>query len=153
MFIFIYSSMNMHIKPIKVFIISKCSLDLTFFHYKYILPVGFIPTGILFLYYFKQLNNIDNLYFSNSNIKNVKILPNLEFDSTDKIILHMTPIAKMFINNIQDTKDQFNYFANDQIYILRGKYRINCPLKHGQKGGIRFSNIGNLIQCNNELFL
>ena len=65
----------------------------------------------------------------NSNIKNVKILPNLEFDSTDNIILHMTPIAKMFINNIQDAKDQFNYLSDAHIYILdyciQNRYKKN----------------------------
>ena len=65
----------------------------------------------------------------NSNIKNVKIFPNLEFDSTDNIILHMTPIAKMFINNIQDVKDQFNYLSDAHIYILdyciQNRYKKN----------------------------
>ena len=54
----------------------------------------------------------------NSNIKSVKILSNLVFDSPDNIILHMTPVAKMFLNNIQNAKDQYNYFSNSQIYIL-----------------------------------
>ena len=30
----------------------------------------------------------------------------------------MTPIAKMFLNNIQDVKNQFNYFSDEPIYIL-----------------------------------
>ena len=54
----------------------------------------------------------------NSNIKSVKILPNIVFNSPDNITLYMTPIAKMFLNNIQDVKDQFNYFSDDKIYIL-----------------------------------
>ena len=54
----------------------------------------------------------------NSNIKSVEILPNLEFNSSDNITLYMTPIVKMFLNNIQNVKDQFNYFSDSQIYIL-----------------------------------
>ena len=54
----------------------------------------------------------------NTNFKNVKMLPNLEFDSLDNISLHMTPLAKMYLNNIQDVKDKFNYLSNAQIYIL-----------------------------------
>ena len=54
----------------------------------------------------------------NSNIKSAKILPNIVFNSPDNITLHMTPIAKMFLNNIQNIKDQFNYFSDVQIYIL-----------------------------------
>ena len=30
----------------------------------------------------------------------------------------MTPIVKMFLNNIQEVKDKFNYFSDFQIYIL-----------------------------------
>ena len=58
----------------------------------------------------------------NSTYENIK-------DSTDNIILHMTPIAKMFINNIQDTKDQFNYLSDAHIYILdyciQNRYKKN----------------------------
>ena len=54
----------------------------------------------------------------NSNIKSVKILPNLKFNSPDIITLYMTPIVKRFINNIQDVKNQFNYFSDEPIYIL-----------------------------------
>ena len=56
---------------------------------------------------------VDNL-----NIKNCKLLQNFDFHSKDNINLYMSPIAKMFINNIQDIKDQFNSFSDVPIYIL-----------------------------------
>jgi len=41
----------------------------------------------------------------------------------------MTPIVKRFLNNIQELKDQFNYFSNAQIYILdhciKNRYQTN----------------------------
>jgi len=65
----------------------------------------------------------------NSNIKSVKILQNIVFDSPDNITLYMTPIVKRFINNIQDLKDQFNYFSDAKIYILdhciKNRYKTN----------------------------
>ena len=56
---------------------------------------------------------VDNL-----NIKNFKLLANFDFNSKDNINLIMSPIAKMFINNIQDVKDEFNNFSDAPIYIL-----------------------------------
>ena len=64
----------------------------------------------------------------NSNFKNVKMLPNLKFNSLDNISLHMTPLAKMYLNNIQDVKDKFNYLSDAEIYILD-----HCTINRYQK--------------------
>ena len=74
----------------------------------------------------------------NSNIKSVKILPNIVFDSPDNITLYMTPIVKRFLNNIQELKDQFNYFSNSQIYILDHCIKIKYQKNNGIREGCRY---------------
>ena len=53
----------------------------------------------------------------NLNIENIQ-LKNIDFNSQDNITLAISPIAKIFLNNIQEAKDQYDFLLNKQIYIL-----------------------------------
>lgn len=54
-----------------------------------------------------------------TNIRQVKI--NYEFDfvnQTNVTVISSTPLAKMFMNNLQDIDDKYDNLQNSKIYIL-----------------------------------
>jgi len=54
-----------------------------------------------------------------SNIKQIKIEPNFNFDSQSNVkLVRITPLANMFKVNIQNVGDDFNKLSNSTIYVL-----------------------------------
>ena len=73
----------------------------------------------------KETNNKDIISYlceteiKNSNIKQIKINTNFNFVNQNNVtIIGSTPIAKMFMNNLQDIDDTYNNLENSTIYIL-----------------------------------
>ena len=74
--------------------------------------------------YLTKINNknIASYYceteIKNSNIKQVKINPKFNFVYQNNItVIGSTPIARMFMNNIQDIDDKYDNLENSFIYI------------------------------------
>ena len=54
-----------------------------------------------------------------SNIKQIKIHPDFKFGSQSNVNLAgITPLANMFMDNLQDVGDNFNGLSNSTVYIL-----------------------------------
>ena len=51
------------------------------------------------------------------NLKNLKIIEQFEF-SSQKIKVSISPLAKKYMNNIQEVGDKFNYLLDSSLFIL-----------------------------------
>ena len=69
------------------------------------------------------------------NLKNFKIIEQFEF-SSQKIGISISPIAKKYINNIQDVGDQFNYLLDSTLYILAHSMIIKDEKQYFNISGI-----------------
>jgi len=79
-----------------------------------------------------------------TDIKQIKVGTDFKFDTENNVTLvGITPLAKMYINNIQDIGNKFDNFFNSDIYILD-----NCNyLKYG-KLLFNISGVMNINQPN-----
>ena len=71
----------------------------------------------------------------NLNIANIQ-LKNIDFNSQDNITLSITPIAKKYLNNIQDAKNQYDFLLDKQLYILE-----HCFMNRYKKKSLNISGI------------
>ena len=56
---------------------------------------------------------------TNSNIKQVKIIPKFNFIYQNNVtVIGTTPYARMFMNNLQDIPDKYDNLENYKLYIL-----------------------------------
>ena len=96
----------------------------------------------------------------NSNIKQVKIIPNFNFVYQNNIkVIGSTPFARMFMNNLQDIEDKYDNLENFFVYILdhslfnkysTSKYNITGIIEQEPKSKLENKNINLMINLYSE---
>ena len=116
--------------------------------------------------YLKKTNNTNIAsYFceteiKNSNIKQVKIIPNFNFINQNNIsIIGSTPFARMYMNNLQDIDYKYDNLENSMIYILDHSvynqysshlYNITGIMSQEPKSKLENKNINLMINLESE---
>jgi hypothetical protein len=116
--------------------------------------------------YLKKTNNTKIAsYFcetevKNSNIKQVKIIDKFNFVYQNNFtIIGSTPLARMFMNNLQDIEDKYDNLENFFVYILdhslfnkysTSKYNITGIIEQEPKSKLENKNINLMINLYSE---
>ena len=116
--------------------------------------------------YLKETNNkkISSFFcetdIKNPNIKQVKIIPKFDFVNQDNInIVDSSPIARMFMDNLQDIDDKYDNLENSFIYILdhslyykysKYKYNITGIIDQEPISKLENKNINLMINLDSE---
>ena len=116
--------------------------------------------------YLKKTNNTKIAsYFcetevKNSNIKQVKIIYKFNFVYPNNItIIGSTPLARMFMNNLQDINDKYDNLENSFVYILAHSvynkystyiYNITGIIDQEPKSKLENKNINLMINLDSE---
>ena len=112
----------------------------------------------------KNITNIVSFFceteIKNSNIKNVKIIPKFNFiNQTNITIIGLTPLARMYINNLQDIDDKYDNLENYIVYILDHSiynkystyiYNITGIMNQEPKSKLEGKNINLMINLESE---
>ena len=94
-----------------------------------------------------------------SNIKNVKIIPEFNFGGQMITVVGMTPLARMYINNLQDIDDKYDNLENYIVYILDHSiynkystyiYNITGIINQEPKSKLEGKNINLMINLKSE---
>ena len=114
----------------------------------------------------KEINNkgITSYYcekeIKNSNIKQVKVIPNFNFTYQDNVtVIGSTPFARMFMNNLQDIDDTYDNLQNYTVYILdhsiydkysNNLYNVTGIMNQTPKSNLENKNINLMINLESE---
>ena len=95
----------------------------------------------------------------NSSVKNVKIIPKFNFGGQMITVVGMTPLARMYINNLQDIDDKYDNLENYIVYILDHSiynkystyiYNITGIMNQEPKSKLEGKNINLMINLESE---
>ena len=115
--------------------------------------------------YLKETNNEKiSSYFcetdiKNPNIKQVKIIPKFKFENQNINIVDSSPIARKFMDNLQDIDDKYDNLENSFIYILdhslyykysKYKYNITGIIDQEPISKLENKNINLMINLDSE---
>ena len=97
---------------------------------------------------------------TNSNIKQVKIIPKFNFIYQNNVtVIGTTPYARMFMNNLQDISDKYDNLENYKLYILDHSvynklstciYNITGVMNQEPKTKLEGKNINLMINLESE---
>ena len=89
-----------------------------------------------------------------SNAKQISIEPDFKFDFQDNVTLvGITPFANMYLDDIQNLDDSYDYISESNIYVIEHSKKIQYNKNNFNISGIMFNSQADFISKNFDLLI